>query len=86
LIADFRAIPPAFLDRDCDVISTVSYGESQSHEVGSTLAREIVYSVGHAIHHYAIIKLLCAGFGLELPYEFGIAPSTLKHAAMARQG
>jgi hypothetical protein len=86
LIADFRAIPPQFLERDCNVISTVTYGESQAHEVGSTLAREVVYSIGHAIHHYAIIKLLSAGVGLQLPYEFGIAPSTLKHAAMGARG
>jgi hypothetical protein len=47
--------------------------------VRSNLAREVMFCVGHAIHHYAILRLLCAGVGVKLPYEFGIAPSTLKH-------
>lgn len=86
LIEDFRAISPEFLDRDCSVTYTVAYGESEPEEARSTVAREVMFSVGHAIHHYAIIKLLCAGAGLQLPYQFGVAPSTLKHAAMARRG
>jgi hypothetical protein len=47
--------------------------------VRSNLAREVMFCVGHAIHHYAILRILCAGVGVKLPYEFGIAPSTLKH-------
>jgi len=47
--------------------------------VRSNLAREVMFCVGHAIHHYAILKILCAGIGVKLPYEFGVAPSTLKH-------
>ena len=86
LIDDFRAISPALFGRECSVIYTVAYGESEPDEVRSTVAREVMFSVGHAIHHYAIIKLLCAGLGLQLPYEFGVAPSTLKHAAMAARG
>jgi hypothetical protein len=38
-----------------------------------------MFCVGHAIHHYAILKLLCASVGVKLPYEFGTAPSTQKH-------
>ena len=45
----------------------------------SVWRKEVMFCVGHAIHHYAILKLLCAGVGVKLPYEFGIAPSTLKH-------
>jgi hypothetical protein len=47
--------------------------------VGSNLAREVMFCVGHAIHHYAILRILCAGVGVKLPHEFGVAPSTLKH-------
>jgi len=86
LIEDFRAISPHLLERECSVIYTVAYGDSEAEEVRSTIAREIMFSVGHAIHHFAIIKLLCAGAGVQLPYEFGVAPSTLKHAAMAARG
>ena len=58
---------------------SVGYGETEAEPVSSNLAREVMFCVGHAIHHYAILRLLCAGVGVKLPYEFGIAPSTLKH-------
>ena len=61
----------------------VGYGESGEEAVRSNVAREVMFCVGHAIHHYAILKLLCAGAGIDLPYEFGIAPSTLKHLETA---
>lgn len=86
LIEDFSAISPTLFERECSVIYTVAYGDSEPEEVRSTFAREIMFSVGHAIHHYAIIKLVCAGAGVQLPNEFGVAPSTLKHAAMAARG
>jgi hypothetical protein len=84
LMEDLRAISGDLFERECSVIYTVAYGESEPEQVRSTVAREIMFSVGHAIHHYAIIKLLCAGVGVQLPHEFGVAPSTLKHAMAAR--
>jgi hypothetical protein len=86
LIEDFHAISPTLFQNECSVTYTVAYGDSEPQEVRSTVAREIMFSVGHAIHHYAIIKLLCADAGVELPYQFGIAPSTIKHAAMRARG
>jgi hypothetical protein len=86
LIQDFLAVSPDLLQGECRVTYTVAYGDTEAEEVGSTVAREIMFSVGHAIHHYAIIKLLCAGVGVQLPCQFGVAPSTLKHAAMAARG
>jgi hypothetical protein len=86
LLEDFRSVSQDLFERECRVIYTVAYGEGKPEEVRSTVAREIMFSVGHAIHHYAIIKLLSAGFGVQLPYEFGVAPSTLKQAAMAARG
>ncbi|MDH4132276.1 MAG: DinB family protein [Gemmatimonadota bacterium] len=47
---------------------------------GSTLGREIQFLVSHTIHHFALIRLLLAPDGLQLPAEFGVAPSTLAHA------
>ena len=44
----------------------------------SNIGRELAYCVGHAIHHYAIIQLISSHLGVEVPEEFGIAPSTLK--------
>ncbi len=79
LIDELGCLSRETLQRDCAVTYSVGYGETEAEAVRSNLAREVMFCVGHAIHHYAILKLLCAGVGVKLPYEFGTAPSTLKH-------
>jgi hypothetical protein len=79
LIDELGRLSRGILQRECAVTYSVSYGETEAEAVSSNLAREVMFCVGHAIHHYAILKLLCAGVGVKLPYEFGMAPSTLKH-------
>jgi hypothetical protein len=88
LIHDLGELSGDTLQRECAVTYSVAYGASEDEAVRSNVAREVMFCVGHAIHHYAILKLLCAGVGLKLPYEFGIAPSTLKHleTEMAERG
>jgi uncharacterized damage-inducible protein DinB len=79
LIERFRLLPEDVLQKECSVVYSVGYGEGEAQAVPSNLARELSFCVGHAIHHYAIVRLLCAGMSIRLPYEFGVAPSTLKH-------
>ncbi len=79
LIEEFRGLSEDVLRQECTVSYSVGYGEGEAEPVRSNLAREVMFCVGHAIHHYALLKLLCAGEGVNLPYEFGVAPSTLKH-------
>jgi hypothetical protein len=79
LIEEFGGLSREVLQRECIVTYSVGYGDSDAEPVRSNLAREVIFCVGHAIHHYALLKLLCAGEGVNLPYEFGVAPSTLKH-------
>ena len=79
LIDELGGLSREVLRRECAVTYSVGYGETEAQAVSSNLAREVMFCVGHAIHHYAILRLLCAGVGVKLPYEFGIAPSTLKH-------
>lgn len=67
------------LARPCKVVHSVSYGAAQLTSVESNLAREMAYCTGHAIHHYAIIRLICSELGIDVPAELGFAPSTLKH-------
>ncbi len=47
--------------------------------VGSTLGREISYAVMHAVHHYALIGIMCRLQGVEVPKGFGVAPSTQRY-------
>jgi hypothetical protein len=79
LIRKFRTLPVSELDRKCTVVYSVGYGDSAALAVDSNVAREVMFCIGHAIHHYAILKLVAASMNVQLPYEFGVAPSTLKH-------
>jgi len=79
LINVLGSLSQNIFQQTCTVTYSVGYGESAAEAVPSNLAREVIFCVGHAIHHYAILKLLCTGQGVKLPYEFGIAPSTLRH-------
>lgn len=67
------------LERECKVIQSVAYGKNPGSSLQSNVERELAYCAGHAIHHYAIIRLICSELGIFVPAEFGFAPSTLKH-------
>jgi hypothetical protein len=67
------------LSRDCKVINSVGYSVSEPTCLESNVSREIAYCVGHAIHHFAIVRLICHEIDVTVPVEFGVAPSTLKH-------
>lgn len=81
LLQGLVAIPAEVLTRECTVVYSVGYGDSKAQDVRSNVARELMFCVGHAIHHYAIMKLLGSLKAIALPSEFGIAPSTLKYQA-----
>ena len=36
-----------------------------------------MYAVSHAIHHYALIGMICEMRALPVPRDFGVAPSTI---------
>jgi len=67
------------LERSCLLINSLGYTDQKVSILNSTLAREYAYCIGHAIHHYAIIRFLCHHFGVKVQDDFGIAPSTLKN-------
>jgi hypothetical protein len=70
--------------RPLEVTCKTSYAASGSQVSPSTVGREIMYSVAHAVHHYALIGVMCGIMGLPIPPGFGVAPSTLKHQAKAQ--
>lgn len=47
--------------------------------VHSTFGRELAFCVSHAIHHFALMRVIGALDGLEFPASFGVAPSTLAY-------
>jgi hypothetical protein len=62
----------------CDVLRTIKRWSPETLDRNCKTLSSEAY-VAHAIHHYAIIRLLCQEAGVEVPSEFGYAPSTLKH-------
>lgn len=53
-------------------------------QLKTSLGRECMYVIDHAVHHLAIIRVLATRLGVELPRSFGLAVSTREH--MRKQG
>ena len=79
----YERLDSVFLMRSLNVTCKTSYATSGSQASPSTVGREIMYSVAHAVHHYALIGVMCGVMGLKMPAGFGVTPSTLKHQAEA---
>ena len=77
----YEQLDPVFLMRPLAVTCKTNYGTNGSQVSSSTVGREIMYSVAHAVHHYALIGVMGGIMGIEMPAGFGVAPSTLKHQA-----
>lgn len=52
--------------------------DSRADAVPSSLERELDFLLSHTIHHYAIVAILCRLQGIDVPADFGVAPSTLR--------
>ena len=74
-----REISEVILARRIIAACQVNYCPTTSFPTQSSVAREMVYVVAHAIHHYALIAILARSMSISLPAHFGVAPSTLSH-------
>ena len=79
LLRAIKQLTAGDLKKECRVVSSVSYDAGEVSQIGSNVGRELSYCVSHAIHHYAIVRLICAHAGVTVPPEFGYAPSTLRY-------
>ena len=52
---------------------------SQPLPVASTLARELMFCVSHAIHHYALVNIIRQLQGAQVDVNFGVAPATIAY-------
>jgi len=57
----------------------ISYESQDVPTLDSRVDREIMFCISHAIHHYALIGMMCRLLEIPLPEGFGVAPSTIKH-------
>lgn len=87
LITGWENLNLFFITRHLSVTCKASYSASGSQLAVSTIGREIMYAVAHAVHHYALIGVMAGIMDAPLPVGFGVAPSTLKHLeATAKAG
>jgi len=65
---------------DSNIILKFNNGD-ECQFISSSIERELVYNIEHAIHHMAIIKIAILNnfSNVSLPPDFGVAPSTVKY-------
>jgi len=81
----FERLETSVLSRALTVTCKTSYATADSEFAPSTVGRELMYSVAHAVHHYALIGIMGSLMELKMPAGFGVAPSTLRHQAEAQR-
>jgi hypothetical protein len=58
----------------------------ESITISTNYYREIAYNLEHTIHHMALIRVgLNEVSGIQLPDDFGVASSTVKHRKQCAQ-
>jgi len=66
------------LEKPNKLMKLVLQDESGSYTIETNYEREVLYNLEHAIHHHALIKVaLIPMTHIDVPAEFGVAPSTL---------
>jgi hypothetical protein len=81
LSLQLRKLSPGALHLPVRTRCEVSYTHGRSPVSASSLGRELVYAIAHAIHHFALIAVMARLLGIQLPPDFGVAPSTVAHQA-----
>src|ERR1051326_2086523 len=71
-------------DRPVMVQMDSGSGPEQADWRPSSTGRELQFLCSHTVHHYALIKLLLDGSGIDLGVEFGMAPSSLAYQRALR--
>ncbi len=79
IVARFKGLSDEAVGGECEVLYQIGYGQVRQVGMRSSVAREVVFAVSHAVHHFALIRVRCAELGIELDPSFGVAPSTLAH-------
>jgi len=73
LLRAFKKLTKVALNRNCVVVCSGANDRHSSAPVQSTLGRELEYCIGHALHHFDIIRLICDSIHVRVPSEFGDA-------------
>ncbi|MGE3952577.1 MAG: hypothetical protein AB7F88_14825 [Pyrinomonadaceae bacterium] len=74
LISRLKKLPSAVLETMIAVRSEIDPGVSHL----SSVARELEFIHSHTVHHHAMIAEKLRLSGVDVPSDFGVAPSTLR--------
>ncbi len=59
---------------------------NEEMDVSTNYYREVIYNLEHTIHHMALIRVGINELGnIDLPIDFGVAPSTIKYKQLCVQ-
>lgn len=61
------------------VTTEIDISHTKSASCESTIERELIFVTSHAIHHYALIRIICNLLDKQIPEFFGYAPATITH-------
>lgn len=79
LHASLRVLSSHGSEDPLEIRCGITYGERDAGNAASTLGREIIFCISHAIHHYALVAMMLRSQGCPIPEGFGVAPSTVRH-------
>jgi uncharacterized damage-inducible protein DinB len=75
----YKTCSSELLNQRVQVITDIDISHTKSTACESTLERELVFVASHAIHHYALIRIIRNMQGKALPEFFGYAPATVTY-------
>lgn len=77
IVDELQQISEGDLDRELSV--QMDSGAAVPTPAKSTLRRELQFLLSHTVHHFALINVMLHVQSADMPPDFGVAPSTLKH-------
>jgi hypothetical protein len=81
-----RFLQAGQLSRAMEAKCQTSYHNAGTQSAASSFGREVMYAISHAMHHYALIAMICALRKISVPPNFGMAPSTLRYQRQSATG
>ncbi|GAB4032372.1 DinB family protein [Spirosoma gilvum] len=76
-----RTIHRIDLNQPLTLTADLSVKGNEAVQIPSSIARELLYNIEHAIHHMALIQIAIQNDfpAVDLPMHFGVAYSTVQH-------
>lgn len=67
------------LNRDISVKTEITFLETNSVTVKSSVSRELAFVLSHTVHHFSMIAIALKMQGVAVEKNFGLAPATITY-------